>query len=202
MPYFFVVVFLLVNVGISVAGVYPDPDRIGIYFDTNADMNSMIVGASVPFSAYVVITHPTSGVWGSEFSFCAVVPEGEETFLFKLFEEWPVMCPGPIDTEFQEYCSVGISNECTEEIPQINDVVIVTRFQFMLLKPMCVDFFLGPVVEQSIGDGLPAYVGDGGVVFPLALSTGAGLPVAIVNGGCGTTPLEAITFERVKCLYR
>jgi hypothetical protein len=186
----------------SFATGYPDGDLIGVYFDTNADTNSDFIGASVPFFAYVIIVYPTSGVWGAEFSFCAVVPEGEETSLFKLYEEWPVMCPGPIDTEFRDYCSVGISNECAEEIPQINDIVIVAKFQFMLLKCMCVDFFLGPVVEQSIDDGLPAYVGDDGVVFPLALSRGAGVPVAIVNGGCGTVPSESISFDRVKCLYR
>ena len=198
-------IFLLIlacSVSPSFATGYPDSDLIGVYFDTNADTNNDFVAASVPFFAYVIILYPTSGVWGAEFSFCAVVPEGKEGSLFQLDVQWPVGCPGSIDTENLDFCSVGVSYECAEELPQVNSIVIMMKFQFMLLEQMCVDFFLGPVVEQSIDDGLPAYFGDGGVVFPLALTNWPGLPVAILNGGCGTVPSESISFDRVKCLYR
>ena len=34
-------------------------NSIGIYFDWNADMGSILVGPGIPFYAYVIITNPT-----------------------------------------------------------------------------------------------------------------------------------------------
>ncbi len=71
----------------------------------------------------------------------------------------------------------------------------------MLLSPMTVEIFLGPSNVQSIDDGLPAYE-IGGSILPLGLSTsGANVPVAVVNGA-GPVAVEEASFGSVKSLFR
>ena len=195
-----IVLVLIVSVAPSFATVDPDPDQVGIYFDSNADVTCIDVPPSVPFWAYVVITNPSSAeVHGVEFSLCVEYVGGIEGMLFRLTEEWwfdPIIYP----VEFN-WCSDGIVFGGTPLLPQGVNAVVV-RLQYLLLAPMGLNFYLGAHPSQSIEDGLPAYLGTGGVVLPLGVSSGdPSLPVASVNG-CNAVTVEGTTFGGMKCLFR
>jgi hypothetical protein len=201
MRFLIVVLVLVVSVIPGFATVDPDPDQIGLYFDTNADVTCIDVLPSTPFWAYLVISNPSSPeVWGVEFSLCVEVIGGSPSLLFRLSEDWEiddVSQPVVID-----WCNDGaIRGWASPILPQDNNALIVS-FQYMLLAEMGLNFYLGAVSTQAIEDGLPAYLGTGDVVLPLGVSSGnTGLPVASVNG-CNAVPVEGSTFGGLKCLFR
>ena len=200
MRFLIVTLILVGSVVPGFATVDPDPDQIGIYFDTNADVTCIDVPPSVPFWAYVVITNPSSEILGVEFSLCIEYIGGYESMLFLLSDEWwfgPRIQPVELD-----WCPGGvIMGWGTPLIPQEANAVVV-GLRYMLLSDMGLQFYLGPVFPPSIEDGLPAYLGTGNVVLPLGVSSGdPGLPVASVNG-CNAVTVEGTTFGRMKCLFR
>ncbi len=181
------------------AVVDEDPDMLGVYFDANADENSINPIVNVPFDAYVMITNPSAAdVWGLEFGYDIVVPAGFEGLFFRLSNSLPA---GSVD--------LGVSDDklsgdyvagLATPLPG-NPATTFVTWQFMLLSPMTVEIFLGPSNVQSIDDGLPAYE-IGGVILPLGLSTGgANVPVAVING-LGPVAVEEASFGSVKSLFR
>ena len=201
MRFLIVVLVSVVSVIPSFATVDPDPDQIGIYFDMNADVSCIDVPASVPFSAHVVITNPSSTeIRDAEFSLCVETIGGSEDMLFKLSEHWWFgFIVGPPEWDM---CTDGVYVGGGDPLlPQGVNAVVVS-FQYMQLVEMGLNFYLSAAPNQSIEDGLPAYVGTGDVVIPLGISSGdPGLPVASVNG-CNAVPIEGSTFGGLKCLYR
>ncbi len=69
-------------------------------------------------------------------------------------------------------------------------------WQIMLLQPMVAFITVGPVPNESVPDGLPAYW-DGTNVYPLG-SPGC---YGQINEYCGVEA-EAASFGSVKSLYR
>jgi len=199
---FLTVLFVVIGGTPSNATVNPDSDEIGVYFDTNADTVCMSVAPSIPFSAYLIITNPSSAeVWGIEFSMCTEFIGGDESLLFRLSEVWSA---GFIDHPVEwDWCLDGRAIGFYEPVPQVGENVVLVQLQFMLLAEMGVEFYIGPHPVETIEDGLPAYEGVGGVVLPLGISSGdPNLPVAAVNGECNVVSVESKTFSGLKCLYR
>ena len=181
------------------AAIDPDPDGIGVYFDLNADVYEIAMGPSVPFNAYIIVTNPTgTGIQGYEFSRIITVPPGMEGMFFTLVEIWhgyndihPVEPPG-LGNDFM--ISFGTP------IPATPTVTLVT-WQFMLLAPMIVDFYLGPSSGEFGTNGLLVYESPTGPV-PLHVSSGdPALRVATVNG-TGVVPVTMTSFGSLKALYR
>ncbi len=181
------------------AVVDPDPDGIGIYFDLNADIYQTVVGPSSPFDAYVILTNPTwAEILGYEFSRHISVPPGMEGMVIWLDRTW---------TGFNELLPV--------ELPDLGDnvmlgmvaplptspAVVLVRWQFMLLTPMVMDFYLGPSNGEFGTNGRLAYESEAGWV-PMYVSSGdPGLLVATVNG-TGVVPATSTTFGSLKALFR
>ena len=196
------VFFVVIGGTPSNATVNPDPDEIGIYFDTNADSVCMTVAPSIPFSAYLIITNPSSAeVWAIEFSMCTEFIGGDESLLFRLSEIWSA---GFIELPVvMDWCLDGRAIGFYEPVPQVGDNVVLVQLQYMLLADMAVKFYIRPHPVETIEDGLPAYEDEGGVVLTLGVSSGdPNLPVAAVNGECDVIPVESKTFSGLKCLYR
>ena len=181
------------------AVVDPDPDMIGVYFDPTADDNCLMIGANIPFFAYVTLTNPSAPeIWGLEFGYRLTVPAGLEGLIFRLANsvpEFAVDLGNSIDPLFGDYI-VGLGTP----LPGTPAVQFVT-WQFMILTPMPIEIYLGAAAVESIPDGLPAYEA-GGTILPLGLATGGlGFPVATVNGDC-PVQIEQSSFGSVKSLYR
>lgn len=187
---------------VAFATVDPDPDGIGIYFDTEATSVCATVTPAVPFSVYLVITNPTAAeVWGIEFTMCAEVVGGHQSHLFRLGDTWYTRF---IDLGLvYDWCTDGRVVSFLEPAPRVGDQVVLVGVQYMLLADVGVDFFLGPHPAESVADGLPAYLDGNGTVVPLDVSSGdPRLPVAQVGGDCSVVPVATSTFGRLKATYR
>ena len=59
----------------------PDPDMIGLYFDTNAEIHCTTTPANIPFSIFLVATMPTpQAINAYEFGLNITVPDGVSYF--------------------------------------------------------------------------------------------------------------------------
>ena len=192
----------------SHAGIDPDENQIGVYFDTEGTSVCATVQPNVPFYAYVILTNLSSPeVWGVEFNLCVVEETVGDSYFFRLGENWPP--PFAYDLEHSELdrCSDGIRIGCyAPAIPAAGSLVVAT-LTYMIQGEASAELYLGPSPEQSIDDGLPAYAGivEGGEVGIIALGVSSGdpgLPVASINGDCGVVSAEEKAFGAIKCLFR
>jgi hypothetical protein len=178
----------------------PDPDQIGVYFDTDANTSCITVPMNNQFDVYVMITNPSAAdVEGWEFGYRIVVPEGSESSVIRVGDStacwfWP-------DPETwlsgDHVCGLAPLE------PVTGSIVTLVNWQYLLIAPgITMDFYIGPSSMQSIEDGLPGY-DAGGVFRPLGISSGdVNLPVASVNGDCRAISVDKLTFGQLKSLYR
>ena len=127
----------------------PDPDEIGIYFDTSADAVCLTAAPNVPFFAYLIITNPSSAeVWGIEFSMCTEFIGGDESLFFRLSEVWSA---GFIDLPVEwDWCLDGRAIGFYEPVPQVGGNVVLVQLQYMLLAEMAVKFYIRPHPVETI----------------------------------------------------
>jgi hypothetical protein len=195
------VVLLLVSLMATTAfaQIDPDPDGIGVYFDMAATQVSYDATVNVPFFAYVCITNPTAAeVHGLEFGYQVNVPAGLDGLFFRLLQTVPA---GAVDlgnstNKLMGDFVVGLASP----LPAAASVPFVT-WQFMLLTPMSVEFYITGSTVPSLPGGEPAYE-IGGSIRKLQQSTGGdGFPVATINGPAPVA-VEETSFGSVKSLFR
>lgn len=180
------------------AAIDPDPNSIGVYFDTAANVVTTSATPSVPFNAYIIITNPTADVSGFECSYQFGAMAGTA---FRLASTLPAgsINLGNADDLYAGDYYVGFASPQ----PQAEAVVVVS-WQFLLLVAQNdVTFKIGPSPTPSIDNGLPA-VELGGVIAPLGISTGdPTLPCAVVNPvALDVVSTEDTNFGNVKALFR
>jgi hypothetical protein len=194
------VIFLMISVMASsaFAVVDPDPDMLGIYFDTNADDNCLTIAANVPFFAYAIMTNPTvPGVEAFEFGYENVVPVGFETLIFQLAATLPA---GAIDVGEGTPIAGNVIAGLATPVPAQPATILVT-WQYLLLAQMPVEMYLTASNPSSIPGGLPVIQAEG-TLRQVGLSTGGpDFPVATINTGCAVAT-ESDTWGGVKSLYR
>jgi len=177
---FFIIPLLLLPVSLK-AVIDPNDDRIGIFFDINADNNCIIMPSSVPFNVYVLITNPSADeIHGVEFGYELKVPEGLESLIYRLSVDLP---SGAVDLGNSSNTLLGDYRYSLDTPLPSSVVVQAVSWQLMLLATIPVDLYLKPSSPDTIPDGLPSY--DNGTCHQrLDIST-AGNPAATVNGQCG-----------------
>jgi hypothetical protein len=188
------------------AVIDPDPDMIGIYFDTNADNNCLPAQpASVPFNAYLVLTNTTApAINAYELGYDLTVPAGMEGMLFRLSS---VIAAGAVS-------GVNVGNETNilsgdlivglaASLPG-NPAVVLHSWQYMLLAAMPVEF----VIHQSSAPSIPGVYpvvqnAIGSILMQVGQSTGGpDFPVATVNTAECVVGVEEASFGSVKSLFR
>ena len=179
----------------------PDPDSIGIYFDQNADVADILVGPSVPFIAYVIITYPTEQeISGFEFGYNFHVPAGREASFYRLINDLPEGATDmgnngdPLNGDYV----VALA----EPLPDGSTVIVVT-WMFMLLENFAADLYLEAADNSIHGNGYPSYDAQGssiGLKYSGAC-WGDGNLVAMINTFC-PMDVESSSFGSVKSLYR
>jgi hypothetical protein len=181
------------------AGVIdPDPDGVGVYFDTAGDIVEIMRGPAVPFEAYVILTNPTGPVMnGFEFAYALDTVGGPESSLIRLQVALPpgVIC---IDCNWDPLGD-NVRIVWATPLPTMVATPLIT-WGYMILVPMQVDFRLAATPFTGPDTGQIAYLSDGAWI-PMQISSGdPTLPVASVNG----TVLEVVpaTFAGVKAIYR
>ena len=176
------------------ATVDPDADQIGFYFDLTADEVCLDVSVPGTYSAYLVITNPTSEVYGIAIQVCEV---GD---LMGLGRSWYGTTIGMDYWTDSCYCAqFGFM----EPPPSVGSNVPLVKFDYFLLPDTTGEIYLRQLYDEVNEDGLPAYLGADDIEYPLGISSGdPDLPAAFVNGECNIVSSAEFSLDAVKSLYR
>jgi len=182
---------------VCLAVVDPDPDLMGIYFDTRADNDCLQVEAGTPFPAYVILTNPTfAGVDAFEFGY---ENEFDSSHLGSLVLMGATLPPQSIDVGSGDATGGDHIVGLASPVPPATALVLLT-WQYMMLEKFPVAMYLGPTSTPSLPEGLPV-VGLGGDLFAVdILSHNVNLPVAAVNGACGQ--IDEVQWGTLKSTFR
>jgi len=187
----------------------PDPNMIGVYFDTNSQINLMSTGGLSTFNVYISVTNvEATGFHGLEVGYKIEAIAGSLDALQRISSTLP---PGSVDlgdssNPWEGDYVVGLASP----LPVVESVPFVT-WQFLLISSECIiGFAIGPARTQTIDDGWPA--GEiGGVVIPLFIVPST---ACMPEGPCFETgnnsailfsyavPTDRMSFGSVKGLYR
>ncbi|MBK8165736.1 MAG: hypothetical protein IPK64_07175 [bacterium] len=191
------VALLLVSMMASVAfaGLDPDTDSFGVYFDTAGNNMPCLNGqpAFVPFMAYLLLMNPASPTDGFE---CTVTPVGAPHFILST----TLGGTGTLDVDASPN---GFACGAAANFPVVNGAALLVSWNIMLQAPgMPLEFFITKASIPSMTGDLPVVTGEG-VLRRCGLTTGdVTLPVAIVNGACNVIGEEISSFGGVKSLFR
>ena len=194
------VALLLVSMMATVAfaGIDPDADSMGIYFDTAGNTNTLSAAPFAQFGAYLLLMNPANVTDGFE---CTVniTPTGGAAY-FALANA-PAGA-GPIDVDSAPFgYTVGVASPYVANA----GAIVLVNYQFLLTAPGGLEFRIGQGFVPSLPGGLPVVTGmqgDTAVLRRCGVASGdVTLPVATVNGG-GVVAVENSTFGNVKSLFR
>ncbi len=188
------VVLLLVSLMASVAfaGLDPDTDSFGVYFDTAGNVNSLAGQAPFsPFMVYLLLMNPAGTTDGFE---CTVTPTGAPYFILAT-----TLPAGALDVDAAANgYAVGAAT------PFVNNggSMLLCTWQFMVQATTPLQFFITQATSPSMPGGLPVVTGNG-VLRRCGIASGnVQMPVAQVNGTGVIVPAEVSSFGNVKSLFR
>jgi len=192
-----VVTALLICAGrtdMALAQIDPDPDGIGIYFDTEATIHCSYVPVGVPFEMYLVLTNAsaTAGVAGWE---CRI--EYSEFPLFIL--QW---LPHNWIGSFWDPPNFMIGLD--PPLPWSPTINLMT-ISAIVFDPTCTWLSIVPHPGASIpGEVIYLDAGDYATLITMHQSTGGpNIPVAGINCDCPPpTAIESTTWSGIKSVFR
>lgn len=172
----------------ALAGLDPDTDSMGIYFDTAGNTNCLSGPlAFVPFNAYLLLMNPANVTNSFE---CSVTRQGAPHFVLSTGfpgsgENW---CQSP-----DCYQVGGGANYIVT-----GDAMLLAQWSIMLASSGDLLFYI-----RGVSGDLPVVSGDGIPRLCGVASGNVNLPVAGVNDG-GNCPVseQVSSFGSVKSLFR
>lgn len=175
----------------ALAGLDPDTDSMGVYFDPAGNANCVTAPPFTQTQAYLLLMNPAGPTNGFE---CQVTLEGAPYFILATTfagggENW---CQSP------DCFAVGAS----AYYPVINSAALLVTWTVMLAAPGELVFRIGPIDNPSLPGGLPVVTGNGVLRLCGVASGDVNLPVASINAGNCPVGEEASSFGRVKSLFR
>jgi len=189
----------------ALAQIDPDPDGIGVYFDTAATVNYIDAPPGFPVEFYIIITNPTEpAMIGWE---CSLEIQPQGGYVSYVLTNPPG--GGAINVETPPNFVVGYS----VPFPMSPATVVATGTIIVTSARTNYTFRLHPAPNPSAGpwDGcyLPLYVTTTYGFVPLHYSCGWEQPapdcvpniVAAINGGEEPTAAENTTWSQIKALY-
>ncbi|MEN8007873.1 MAG: hypothetical protein ABFS42_12710 [Candidatus Krumholzibacteriota bacterium] len=196
---FFVILWALFHCAAAMAVVDSRPDRIGVYFDPDANRGNILVGQDTPFNVYVIIINPSDTVisgfeFGYQFSGFGL------SGLIRLSNDLP---PGATDTGDNSGILEGDYSVLLDTPLPVAPAVVVTTWHLMYRGILEAFITLKASDDPTLNDGFPAYFGESSV-NSLAYSfwaCGVERGGAVINETCPTAT-EAAGFGSVKSLFR
>ena len=198
------ILLLCLIVSSASAGIDPDPNILGIYFDTDAFSRCITIPPSVAFFTYLILTNPTpASINAYEMGLEIEVPAGMEGMFFQLANNIgngavPGLDVGENGALGGDYI-VGLASPIPSQ-----PATILHSWQHMLLAVFPAYFILGASSVPSIpGDYPVVQDADGSVLMQVGVVFGPGNYVAGVNDAllCEFA-VEEVSFGRIKSLYR
>jgi hypothetical protein len=187
------VALLLVSMMATVAfaGLDPDTDSMGVYFDLNGDTNCLNGAPGASFAAYMLLMNPASSTNGFE---CVVTMAGTPGSFFVLATD---LGAGALDVDSTpDGYAVGAASPYTGAT-----ALRLIAWNILPLGAGPIDFFIRQANIPSVTGGVPAVTGDGILRRCGVASGNVDLPVASWNGGCPVSE-EVSSFGNVKSLFR
>lgn len=176
----------------AVAGIDPDSDSMGIYFDLGGNQVCRDVPPFTIFPCYLLLVNPSAPTCGYE---CTVVSEGAPYFL--LATELPV---GALDLDPSVE---GFSVTSEYPFPANDGAVALVSWSYLVQAATPLRFYLSGPRGPWEPSRLPVVGGCDGTWRRCGVSTGdMEVPVAVANGGCGVVADEATSFGTLKGLFR
>jgi hypothetical protein len=173
------------------AGIDPDTDSFGIYFDSANNNNCVSANPFTPFPVYLVLMNPASATNGFE---CTVTPTGAPFFALST----TLGGTGALDVDAS---ANGFAVGAAANYPVVNGGMTLVTFSYMVQAVAPLEFRITKASIPSMTGNLPVVTGDG-ILRRCGVASGdVTMPVATVNGGC-PVPAETTTFGAVKSLFR
>lgn len=179
----------------SLAGLDPDTDSFGVYFDTAGNTNCTMAAPFQPITAYLLLMNPAGPTDGFE---CTVAMTGAPHVILSTNYCGSTICDG-------EHCGpYSFAIGCATGFPVLETgAAVLVTWQIMLQSTAELLFHVGPGAIPSLPGGLPVVTGDGVLRLCRVASGDVELPVAGINAGANC-PVgdEASSFGGVKGLFR
>jgi len=174
----------------ALAGVDPDTDSMGVYFDPAGNANCVTAPPFAQLQAYLLLMNPAGPTNGFE---CQVTLLGAPHFILATTfagggENW---CQSP------DCFAVGASAHYSV----VNGAALLVTWTVMLAAPGELVFRIGPIDNPSLPGGLPVVTGNGVLRLCGVASGDVNVPVAGINTTCSVSG-EISTFGEVKTLFR
>jgi hypothetical protein len=188
------VALLLVSMMASVAfaGLDPDTDSFGVYFDAAGMTNCVNAPAFMPTTAYLLLMNPASATNGFE---CTVTPTGAPHFILST----TLGGTGALDVDAS---ANGFAVGAAANYPVVGGASVLVTWSIMLQAAAPLEFRITQASIPSMTGGLPVVTGDG-VLRRCGVASGdVTLPVAAINGVTCPVSEEVSSFGNVKSLFR
>lgn len=186
------VLFVGLLVSPAGAGLDPDVDSMGIYFDTAGNANCLAGAAFMPVTAYLLLMNPAGPTDAFE---CSVTMSGAPYFILStsLPDGGTNWCQSPD-------C---YAHHSESPYPVYNGAIELANWVVMLTATSPFLFHIGPASMPSLPGGLPVVSGNG-ILRQCGVASGdVNLPVAAINlSQFCPVDNDARTFGEVKSLFR
>ncbi len=184
------VLLVFLTASAAVAGLDPNPDSMGIYFDPLGNQVYTHVAMFTPFNVYLLLMNPQSATDGFE---CTVTASGAPFFILSTTL--------PADTVDADPSADGFAVGSATPFVVTSDAMIICTWQYMVQSGSPLYYYIGQGTHPSLPGGLPVVTGDG-VLRRCGVASGdVAWPVAIVNPPI-VDVVESNIFGSVKSLFR
>jgi len=179
----------------AAAGLDPDTDSIGIYFDADGTTNCISAAPFEVLTAYLLLMNPAGPTNGFA---CSVDMAGVPHFVLAASPGYGPGCDADAEQPPGTYLYA-----CGADMPvSPGGALRLMTWTLMLAAPGELVFRVGPHPVPLLPGGMPVVVGNG-VLRACGISSGdVNLPVASINAGNCPVGEEASSFGRVKSLFR
>ncbi|MBK7190436.1 MAG: hypothetical protein IPH86_17640 [bacterium] len=173
------------------AGLDPDRDSMGIYFDTAGNINCAPLSPFTPQNAYLLLAHPSATTGGFA---CRVSMVGVPHFVLS------TDLGGNMDLDPSlEGFQVGASAPYSV----VGGYIVLATFQIMLQSPGQFAFYIRPPVPPYMNCAGPIVWSVDGTIRCCGVSSGnVDIPVAGWNMATCPVADESLSFGAIKGLYR
>lgn len=146
------VALLLVSMMASVAfaGLDPDTDSFGIYFDAAGNANCAPVGMFVPTNVYLLLSNPAGPTNGFE---CTLTPVGVPYFILSTN-----LGPNTLDVDGS---ANGFAVGAASNYPVVGGQIVLATLSVMLQGAGELAFYITDATAPSMTGELPVVTGDG-----------------------------------------
>ena len=186
------VLLVVLTASVALAGLDPNPDSMGIYFDPFGNTVQTHVALFTPFNVYLLLMNPAGITDGFE---CTVTPSGAPFFALST-----TLPAGALDVDASANgFAVGAASPLSTNA---GGAMVLCTWQYMVQAATPLEFRIGPATFPSMPGGLPVVTGSG-VLRRCGISSGSvTAPVAYVNGVTQPVATEISSFGNVKSLFR